>query len=67
MTISESVGRNVRITLNDGEIFEGVAEYDTSALDNPNGIASICVGLYELYENEIASIEPVVAQEAIPA
>ena len=61
MTISESVGKNVRITLDDGSFFDGIAEYDTSALDNPNGIASICVGDYELYENEIVSIEPVAA------
>ena len=67
MKIWEASGENVRITLNNGKTFEGIGEYFTSDLDNPSGIASICVGLYELYENEIASIEPIVVQQAISA
>ena len=63
----ECFGKHVIVTLNTGQVFEGVGEYYTSALDNPDGIASVCVGDYELYENEIASIEPVVAHQAIPA
>ena len=63
----ECFGKHVRVTLNTGQVFEGVGEYYTSALDNPNGIASICVGDYELYENEIVSIEPIVTHQAKPA
>lgn len=43
--------------MDDGTIYEGVGEFYTSELDNPNGIASICVGDYELYEHRIAKIE----------
>ena len=67
MKIWEASGKNVRITVDTGQVFEGVGEYLTSDLDNPNGIASICVGDYELYENEIVSIEPIVTKRAIPA
>ena len=67
MRIWEISGKHVRITLKNGKVFQGVGEYFTSALDNPNGIASICVGDYELYENEIVSIEPIITHQAIPA
>ena len=59
MGLGKYFGKRIRVTVDDGQVFEGVGEYDTSALDNPNGIASICVGDYELYENEIVSIEVV--------
>ena len=54
----------IRISLHNGKVFEGVGDYYTSELDNPNGIASICVGDYELYENEIACIEAL--SEGVP-
>ena len=48
----------------DGGKFEGVADLYTSALDNPNGVASIAIRqsnkrgiLIEFEEPEIASIE----------
>ena len=53
----ECFGKYVRVTLNTGQVFEGTGEYYTSALDNPNGLASVCIGDIEFYENEIASIE----------
>ena len=57
MGLGKYFGKLIRVTTICGSVFEGVGEYDTSALDNPNGIASICVGDYELYENEITGIE----------
>ena len=50
-------GKQIRVVTNSGNIYEGVGEYYTSELDNVDGVASICVGDYELYENEIESIE----------
>ena len=47
--------KNVRITLNNGKVFEGVVMEHTPYYEN--GVASICVGMYELYENEIDKIE----------
>ena len=55
----ECFGKNVIVTLDTGQVFEGIGEYYTSALDNPNGIASICIGDYELYENDIVSVESI--------
>ena len=57
MELGQYSGKNIRITLTNGKVFEGIGHYYTSELDNPDGIASICVGDYELYENEIANIE----------
>ena len=59
MKIGEASDKYVRITLKSGQVFEGVGDYLTSGLDNPNGVASICVGMYELYENEIDKIEEI--------
>jgi len=69
MKIWEISGKDVRIVLNDGQVFSGIAECYTSEFDN-EGIehrppaASICIGIYELYEDEIASIE--LASEKMP-
>lgn len=58
MDLWEYRGKNVRITTDDGQIFEGIAHEYTSDLDNTElGIASICIGHTELYENEIEKIE----------
>lgn len=57
MKLYEARGKYVRITTDDGQIFEGRAELYTPAYDNTPEIASICIGDYELYENEIVSIE----------
>lgn len=57
MKLGEFLGKSVKITFTNGETMSGLAEYYSSRLDNIDGVASICVGDYELYENEIASIE----------
>ena len=63
MDLEDYVGKKVRIiSINDNE-FIGKAEGFTQALDNEPEIASIDIEnekdskLYELYENEIKSIE----------
>ena len=57
MYLGEYSGKNVRITLYTGQVFEGKACDYTQALDNIPEIASICIGHTELYENEIIRIE----------
>lgn len=57
MYLGQYEGIKIRATLKNGKIFEGVGEWYTQDIDNPDGIASICVGNYELYENEIADIK----------
>ena len=53
--------KEILITFVDGETLEGRAVDYSSAEDNANGIDSICIGDYELYENEIAGIEIIAA------
>jgi hypothetical protein len=69
MKMWEAVGKNIRITLQDGNIYDGIGEYYTSALDNTidddnynDGVAFICIGDFALYENEILSIEAIDVQ-----
>lgn len=57
MKLWEASGKNVRITLKDGEIFEGFAYDYTSALDNEPDPESITVDHIELYAPDIAKIE----------
>lgn len=57
MKLWEYSGKNVKIITVDGQIFEGKAYDYTSAQDNTPEIASISIDHYELYENEIESIE----------
>jgi len=57
MYLGQYEGKQIRITLKNEKIFEGKGEWYTQGIDNPDSIASICVGDYELYENEIANIE----------
>ena len=57
MYLGQYEGKQIRITLKNEKVFEGKGEWYTQGIDNPDGIASICVGDYELYENEIASVE----------
>lgn len=59
MTLYESWGKVVRITTNDGQVFQGKATDYVSALDNEPDPASICIGDTELHENEIVSIEEI--------
>lgn len=60
MKLHEACGKYVRITTDDGQIFEGRAYDYTSALDNEPQPASISIGDTELYEDEIVSIEELV-------
>jgi len=57
MTLKEAHGKNVRITLNDGSAFEGLAYDYTSALDNEPDPESITIDHTELFVDEIKSID----------
>lgn len=57
MTLYEAWGKFVRITTDDGQVFEGKAYDYTSAIDNEPESASISIGDTELFEDEIISIE----------
>lgn len=57
MNLYEAWGKFVRITTDDGQVFEGKATDYTSAVDNEPDPASISIGDTELFENEIVSIE----------
>ena len=57
MKLWEYSGKNVRITLKDGQVFSGLAYDYTSALDNEPDPESISVGHYELFAPEIERIE----------
>lgn len=57
MKLWEYSGKNVRITMDDGAVFEGRAYDYTSALDNEPDPESITVNGIELFTPEIAKIE----------
>ena len=57
MKLWEISGKEVRITMLDGEVFEGKAYDYTSAVDNDPDPESISVGGVELYAPEIKNIE----------
>lgn len=57
MKLWEAEGKNVRITLIDGEKISGKAYQYTSELDNEPDGACIYIGDYEILESEIAKIE----------
>jgi hypothetical protein len=57
MKLWQYVGKNVRIILHNGHVYEGVAHEYTSALDNEPEIASICIGHTEILETEVKTIE----------
>ena len=57
MKLWEYSGKNVRITLKDGQVFEGRAYDYTSALDNEPDPESISIGIFELFAPDIARIE----------
>ena len=57
-------GKQIKITDIDGRVFEGKGGY-SSEDDNPEGVASIRIGDYELYEDEIAHIEIVSADISV--
>ena len=57
MTLKGAHGKEVRITLKDGQVFSGLAYDYPSALDNEPDPESISVGHYELLAPEIERIE----------
>ncbi len=58
MTLRESESKRVKVAFLDGETITGTVSYYTSALDNEPDPASITIGNMELFEPEIAAIEP---------
>lgn len=56
MELWEFCGKNVKITLLNGQVFTGKAYDFVPEQDNDSGFASISVGDFELYQNEIAEI-----------
>ena len=57
MTLRESESKRVKVAFLDGETMTGTVSYYTS-LDNEPDPASITIGNMELFEPEIAAIEP---------
>ncbi|WP_062353302.1 hypothetical protein [Bacillus kwashiorkori] len=64
MNLREYVGKKIRLMDVDGQVFEGKCTDYTQALDNEPEIESIGIETvsgadysYEIYENEIKSIE----------
>ncbi|MDR2166657.1 MAG: hypothetical protein LBE35_02245 [Clostridiales bacterium] len=64
MHLWEYEGKRVKIVDDDGNITVGLADFYTSELDDPNGVASLTIrpdgvsgALFEFEENEIAHIE----------
>ena len=57
MKLWQYFGKHIKITVLDGRVFSGVADYYESALDNPEGVASIAIANIEFEETEIVSIE----------
>ena len=49
--------KRVRITFTDGTFLEGAPYCFSGADDNIEGVASIRMEGYEIYENEVVSIE----------
>lgn len=59
MKLWKYVGKKIRIKLEDGQAFEGIACDFTYADENEPEIDSICIGDTEFYENEIVSIKEI--------
>ncbi|MDR7856838.1 hypothetical protein [Tissierella sp.] len=61
MRLSDYNGKKIKVTLKDGEIFQGKCIEYIKAIDNDPEIPSIDLQvnkkIYEIYENEIKSIE----------
>ena len=53
-------GKNVIIHFKDGDVLKGKARDFIPKQDNPSGVASISIDIYEIYENEIKSIEEII-------
>ena len=59
MKLYEYEGKQIRVTFADGETLEGMADYYTSALDNPEGKESLAIGNTMFFEDEVAEIQEV--------
>lgn len=57
MNLAEYRGKRVKIVTDDNKTFIGKATDYIPAQDNTPEIASISIGKYELFEDEIKSIE----------
>lgn len=57
MKLYEVEGKNVRVILDDGAVFEGIAYDYTSAQDNEPDPESITIGHTEIFAPEIVKIE----------
>lgn len=57
MKLWEASGHRVTLYLTDGTSITGMADCYTSALDEPEGIASILIDNAIFFENEIENIE----------
>lgn len=57
MKLWEASGHRVTLHLTDGTSVTGLADCYTSALDEPDGVASILIDDAIFFENEIESIE----------
>ncbi len=54
---NEHAGKNVKVIMTNGEVFEGELFAYISAADNEPDPESIVVGSTELFTNEIQSVE----------
>ena len=59
MILAQAQGKCVRITLKDGQVFEGRAYDYTSELDNEPDPESISIDGFELFVDEIEKIEAI--------
>lgn len=59
MDLKKAWGKNVKITFKDGQIIEGKAQYYSSAMDNPEGEASLSINDIVFFESEVLKIEEI--------
>ena len=59
MKLYEFFGKNVVVHSKYGKVLSGKVTGYSSALDNPEGKSSIDIGYYEVFEDEIESIEEI--------
>jgi len=67
MNFGQYMDKQIKVTFHDGETYTGVAVDFSSSFDNPDGVATICVGGdYEFREDEIRNIEIITPATTIP-
>lgn len=75
MKLWEYSGKRIKITSTNGRVFTGIADFYTSALDNPDEVESLSIwqddtdALIEFAKNRITHIEiiPAIASVAVKA